>query len=172
MNGSFVAAGAALFVALATSACGSTPKAGPTSPASLAAGTPAASAAASPEAGEVRVDDAIAKACNLPTPEFAFDSSRVDADAANPLDAVATCFASGPLKGKTLRLTGHTDPRGETEYNLALGQRRAGAVAHYVEGKGVSPGQVQTSSRGELDATGTDESGWAHDRRVDMQLAN
>jgi peptidoglycan-associated lipoprotein len=67
-------------------------------------------------------------------------------------------------------LTGHTDPRGEVEYNLALGHRRAGSVAAYVEGHGVARAHLATTSHGELDATGTDEAGWARDRKVDVSL--
>jgi peptidoglycan-associated lipoprotein len=32
-------------------------------------------------------------------------------------------------------------------------------------------GKIAATSRGELDASGTDEDGWARDRRVDLLLA-
>jgi peptidoglycan-associated lipoprotein len=122
--------------------------------------------------GSVSVDDAIAKACNLPTPEFPFDSARIEGDAARSLDAITRCFVNGPLAGKSLRLIGHADPRGQEEYNFGLGQRRAGSVASFVESHGLSSSRIATSSRGAQDATGTDEAGWARDRRVDVVLAN
>lgn len=120
----------------------------------------------------VQIDNKIIQACgDLPTAHFSFDSADVAADAANALDALARCFVSGPLKGKGMKLVGHADPRGETEYNLALGQKRAGTVADFLAKKGVEQGKMATSSKGEFEATGTDEAGWARDRKVEVLLA-
>ncbi|MFI5303103.1 MAG: OmpA family protein, partial [Polyangiales bacterium] len=94
---------------------------------------------------------------------FAFNSSRVEGTDSSPLNKVAQCFATGPLKGRKLQLVGRADPRGETEYNVALGQSRADAVQRYVAGRGVAASQLSSSSRGALDASGSDESGWAKD---------
>jgi peptidoglycan-associated lipoprotein len=123
------------------------------------------------EPSKVGIDDRIVKLCNLPEPRFEFDSTRLSPAAAKVLDALAECFVNGPGKGKGIRLVGHADPRGETEYNFGLGQRRAGEVATYLGGKGLGEDRVATSSRGELDATGSDNEGWAKDRRVDIVLA-
>lgn len=128
---------------------------------------------ASPTAGSVHIDDRILRACgNLPTAHFAFDSAAIQADAAAALDALAACFSKGALAGHRMTLIGHTDARGEVEYNLALGQRRAGSVADYLAGHGMTRDHLATSSRGEFDATGTDEQGWARDRKVDVLLAD
>jgi peptidoglycan-associated lipoprotein len=128
---------------------------------------------ASPTSGSVHIDDRILKACgDVPEAHFAFDSAAVTPTAAAALDAVAHCFTVGALRGKGVRLIGHTDPRGETEYNLGLGQRRAGSVSDYLGKRGVERGHLATSSRGEFDATGTDEDGWARDRKVDILLAD
>ena len=86
------------------------------------------------------------------------------------LQQIATCVTSGPLKGKKLELTGRADPRGTEEYNLALGSRRAGSVGQYLEALGVRKTYLPQTTRGALDATGTDETGWAKDRRVDIML--
>lgn len=118
----------------------------------------------------LRVDDAIAAACGLRAPRFGFDSSTVAASA--ELDGLAQCFISGPLKNRQIRLVGHADPRGETEYNLGLGHRRAGAIERYLVDRGMARARIATSSRGDIEAVGTDESGWAADRRVDMLLAH
>jgi peptidoglycan-associated lipoprotein len=118
----------------------------------------------------VRVDDAISKACNMPTPHFDFDSSAVRERSDAHLDALATCFTTGPMSGKNLALVGHADPRGETEYNMELGQRRAGEVQSYLATHGMVPSRIQTSSRGAMDAVGTDETTWADDRHVDVVL--
>ena len=136
---------------------------------------PAAPAAASTEeAGQagVVVDDAVVKLCDLPEARFDFDSAKLSSSATNMLDALATCFISGPGKDKGMRLVGHADPRGTEDYNMGLGQRRAGSVSEYLRKKGLPEDRMETSSRGELDASGTEESGWAKDRRVDILLAD
>jgi peptidoglycan-associated lipoprotein len=171
----------ALATALAcAAACSSDPKPEPQGPPAPPAATdgnaraappPPRQDTASPTSGSVHIDDKILRACgSIPTAHFAFDSSSVQADAAAALDALAKCFVSGPLAGRSMRLIGHTDPRGEVEYNLALGQRRAGNVGDYLVKRGMEKGHVATSSRGEFDATGTDEEGWARDRKVDVLL--
>jgi peptidoglycan-associated lipoprotein len=120
---------------------------------------------------DIKIDNKIVTACgDLPTARFAFDSADVQPDAAAALEALARCFISGPLKGKSMKIIGHADPRGETEYNLALGQRRAGSVGGFLQNKGVAQGKLLTSSKGEFEASGTDEPGWALDRRVEIAL--
>lgn len=164
-------------------ACGSDPAPGPqtageAAPASTGA-TPAAAPVeqkadmASPTSGSVQLDDRIVKACgDLPTPRFSFDSASITGDAANMLGAVARCFVDGPLKGRSIKLVGHADPRGEADYNLALGQERAQSVAKFLHQNGLEPSRVTTMSKGEFAATGTDEEGWARDRRVQVLLAD
>jgi peptidoglycan-associated lipoprotein len=126
---------------------------------------------ATPTSGSIHIDDRILKACgNIPLAHFAFDSAAVQPEAQGALDALARCFSNGPLAGRSMLLTGHTDPRGETEYNMALGQRRAGSVANYLTGRALPRAHVSTTSRGEFDATGTDEEGWARDRKVNVTL--
>jgi peptidoglycan-associated lipoprotein len=57
------------------------------------------------------------------------------------------------------------------EYNLGLGSRRSESVSQYLGRLGVQKPQLGVTTRGALDATGTDESTWQQDRRVDIQLA-
>jgi peptidoglycan-associated lipoprotein len=76
----------------------------------------------------------------------------------------------GALKGRSLLMVGHADPRGEEDYNMALGGRRAESVRGAMESLGVDKGRMDVSSRGELEATGVDEESWAKDRRVDIKL--
>lgn len=125
-----------------------------------------------PNKADVDVDDAVSKMCNLPTPSFEYDSARLSGTASSTLDALAQCFIDGPAKAETMLVVGHADPRGDEEYNFGLGQRRADSVASYVIGRGLTESRVETSSRGELDAVGTDDAGWRRDRRVEIRLAN
>jgi peptidoglycan-associated lipoprotein len=180
MKALFALIGAGSFVAVV--ACGANPPPEAKAPGAVSTGTAAqpsgpakaalASPPSSPTASAVRIDDAILKTCGIqaPTAFFAFDSAHLEQYDTKVLEQVATCFTTGPLKGRGLRLVGHADPRGETEYNFVLGNSRADAVAGFLGTKGMDKAKVDTTSRGELDATGTDESGWAKDRRVDVLL--
>jgi peptidoglycan-associated lipoprotein len=126
----------------------------------------------SPTASAVRISDEIVKACGISEPDayFAFDSANLRPDDVRVLGQVATCFISGPLKGRVLKMVGHADPRGDSDYNMTLGQSRADAVTTYMRGKGMDKSKSESTSRGAMDATGTDEPSWARDRRVDMLL--
>jgi peptidoglycan-associated lipoprotein len=117
------------------------------------------------------IDDKIAKMCDLPEAHFSFNSAALSGQAKGVLDKLAECFKTGAGKGKNMNITGHADPRGDNDTNFALGQRRAGAVAVYLKTVGLGEDRVATGSRGELDATGTDEASWAKDRRVEILLA-
>ncbi len=126
----------------------------------------------SPQASAVRISDEIIKACGISEPDayFAFDSANVRPDDANVLGQLVTCFTTGPLKGRQLKLVGHADPRGGSDYNMTLGQSRADAVKDYIIGHGMDKSKTDSTSRGAMDATGTDEPSWARDRRVDIML--
>lgn len=126
-----------------------------------------------PNKSKIRIDPKIQELCGIDAAEanFDFDSAKLSAGAKKVLDALAQCFIDGPAKDANMSLVGHADPRGTEEYNFALGQKRAGSVGTYLSGKGLGDDRVESSSRGELDATGTDEASWAEDRRVDVLLA-
>jgi len=127
-----------------------------------------------PTASNVHISDEILRACNIPDADsyFAFDSSDLTTFDHGPLDSLATCFDTGPLKGRHMELVGHADPRGASDYNMTLGQSRADAVESYLADHGLSRIAMSSTSRGAMDATGHDETGWAHDRRVDVMLLN
>jgi peptidoglycan-associated lipoprotein len=122
----------------------------------------------------VTVAPEIRRACGISDTDahFAFDSARVETSDYPVLDKLVTCFTSGPLADREMRLVGHADPRGGEEYNLALGGSRADSVKRFLVQRGLEGAQAATTSRGEMDAVGTNESSWAADRRVDVQLAN
>ncbi len=125
-----------------------------------------------PTAATVVISDEILRACNIPDADayFAFDSAKLTSLDLDPLGELASCFTQGPLAGRHMLLVGHADPRGPADYNMTLGQARADSVAAYLRAHGLDKPQASTTSRGAMDATGQDETGWAHDRRVDVSL--
>jgi peptidoglycan-associated lipoprotein len=176
-----IAVGYVAIVALLVGGCASKqPHArAPMSPSSDLVGTtnrqaPPTSVPNTPTATNISISTDILRACNIPDTDayFAFDSSSLTAFDHAPLDAVATCFTEGPMRGRRLRLIGHADPRGQSDYNMTLGQSRADGVGSYLMQHNVTSARVTTTSRGALDATGHDETGWAHDRRVDILLGD
>ncbi len=68
------------------------------------------------------------------------------------------------------RVEGNADERGSSEYNLALGQRRANNTKKALVLSGARPSQIETISYGEEKpiATGHDEASWAQNRRADI----
>lgn len=69
-----------------------------------------------------------------------------------------------------LRLEGHCDERGTTEYNIALGQRRADAVSRFLMTQGILDGNLKTVSHGEEKPAvqGSTESAYQQNRRVEI----
>jgi peptidoglycan-associated lipoprotein len=144
---------------------------GPTAPAPSATN---AATMQSPTASNVSISDEIRSKCGISDEDayFPFDSASVTSNDRTPLDQVVKCFTQGPLAGRSVKLVGRADPRGPTDYNLTLGQSRADAVSSYLSARGMAKGKAQSTSRGAMDAAGTDETGWQHDRRVDVLLGN
>jgi peptidoglycan-associated lipoprotein len=65
-------------------------------------------------------------------------------------------------------IEGHCDERGTAEYNLALGERRAGAALAYLVSLGIPASRLKTVSYGKefpFDP-GHDDSAWAKNRRA------
>lgn len=106
--------------------------------------------------------------CALEPVYFNFDDSTLDDGARRALQNNSECIQ----REQTSRyvLIGRADPRGTTEYNLALGERRARSVQRYLINLGVLPDRLAVSSEGSEAATGSDESSWSRDRRVDFRL--
>jgi peptidoglycan-associated lipoprotein len=104
--------------------------------------------------------------CPLASVYFGFDQASLNAEATNVLSGNAACLKKA---NRPVNLVGHADPRGTTEYNLALSDRRAQAVRDYLSRIGIEVGRLRPVPRGALDATGTDEGTWSKDRRVDLE---
>ena len=69
-----------------------------------------------------------------------------------------------------IRIEGNSDERGSSEYNLALGQKRAQAVASALRLFGVRDVQMEAVSWGKERPRnpGQDEAAWAENRRADI----
>lgn len=72
----------------------------------------------------------------------------------------------------TIRIAGHADERGSSEYNLALGQRRAAMAKRYLVERGVAEGRIETTSFGEERpiCTESNESCWSQNRRDEFEI--
>ena len=98
---------------------------------------------------------------------FDTDQAGVSPTARSRLDGVMDCYTQGT---HAIQLAGHADARGTTDYNLALGQRRAEAVREYLVRAGVPASRLPVTTWGEerpADAGGG-ESAWAKNRRVEL----
>ncbi len=109
-------------------------------------------------------------AANLPRVlYFDFDSFLLRPEDKTTVEGFARLLVA--QRDRKMSLEGHADERGGREYNLALGQKRAEAVAKAMELLGVNPGQVEAVSFGEERPAeqGHDESAWAKNRRAELK---
>lgn len=103
---------------------------------------------------------------------FDYDKDELREDARAALDAKAPVLIAN--SAVTVVITGHTDERGTSEYNFALGQRRAAQVKRYLESRGVPAGQMTTQSAGDARpaSDGTSESDYQRNRRAEFEAQN
>ena len=103
---------------------------------------------------------------------YAYDSAELDDRARAELGALGDYMMSHA--SATVRISGHTDERGTTEYNLALGDRRANAAKAYLTRLGIASERVSTISYGEERpaAEGSEERSWSQNRRCELELAD
>lgn len=103
---------------------------------------------------------------------FGYDSYSLNGESREALSRNATLMQT--WGGVEVEIQGHSDDRGSTEYNLALGQRRATAVRDALIGMGVAPSRVETMSFGEelpLERA-SGEIAWAQNRRAEFRVTN
>lgn len=108
----------------------------------------------------------------MPPIYFAYDSFTLDSVARSTLMGHAAWMNSNSVN---VQVEGHCDERGTTEYNLALGERRAAAVRDFLISQGVSAGRVSTISFGEerpAVSGASNEATWSRNRRADFVSAN
>jgi peptidoglycan-associated lipoprotein len=99
---------------------------------------------------------------------FMLDSSDVQPDFIPVINAHAQYLVAHP--NQKLTLEGHADERGSPEYNIALGDQRAKAVAGMMKAQGVSDGQLMLISYGEEKPAvfGSDEGSYERNRRAEL----
>lgn len=99
---------------------------------------------------------------------FDFDSAEVRRESKSVLEVHAAYLSSDG--SVSVVLEGHTDERGSGEYNMALGERRADAVARFLKTNDVNGDQIETVSFGEEKpaVNESNEDAWAQNRRVEI----
>lgn len=104
------------------------------------------------------------------TLHFDFNADSLSPESQQRLDRVAKALRANP--SLSAKVSGNCDERGTEEYNLALGQRRAGVAKRYLVQLGVEPQRVDTVSFGHekpRDPAHT-EAAWSENRRDDIAV--
>jgi peptidoglycan-associated lipoprotein len=102
---------------------------------------------------------------------FQLDSADLDDEARTIVAANADVLKRYPQW--VITIEGHCDERGTTEYNLALGERRAMAAKSYLQSLGVPADRLRTVSYGDeypFDRTAS-ETGWSRNRRAHFVIS-
>ncbi|GAB2501862.1 peptidoglycan-associated lipoprotein Pal [Lysobacter humi (ex Lee et al. 2017)] len=97
----------------------------------------------------------------------------LDQDTLKPeFQSIVNCHAKylRDRPSSRMALEGHADERGSREYNLGLGERRAGAISSALQAAGGSGGQITANSYGEEKPVCTEsgEDCWSRNRRVEI----
>ena len=131
--------------------------------------TPTEKAAAEYKAqGQAELDKALDKLKDVRV-FFEFDAATLTKEASTRLAEVGEVLARH--LELDVNIQGHADERGSSQYNLALGQKRAESVKKYLAQLGVKEGQIKAVSFGAekpLDP-GHDEEAWKKNRRAEVQ---
>ena len=101
---------------------------------------------------------------------FAFDSTVVPPAQLPKIDAVVRHLID--RRDRVVIVEGHCDERGSNEYNLTLGELRAGSVRDYLLRLGIAAERVQTKSYGEEKpaVAGSGEAAWSKNRRGEFAI--
>ncbi len=103
---------------------------------------------------------------------FELDSEQLNAESQERLRTKAAILRANP--SIQLRVEGHADERGSTEYNIALGQRRAESVRTFLSGYGITDSRLSTISYGKERPAmeGSNETAWSRNRRAEFVLTS
>ena len=111
-------------------------------------------------------------ACTSVKVHFGFNESDISSADRDSLERAARCLKAD--RDLHIAIGGNADERGTEEYNMALGDRRARAVASYLQSLGASQQQVATVSYGKEnpECKEHDEACWARNRRAAMKAGS
>lgn len=98
--------------------------------------------------------------------QFDFDSVRVRPESRQALANLAQALQSAALSGSRFAVEGHTDAKGNADYNLKLSQRRAEAVRDYLGSQGVAMARLTSAGLGDTELANPDAPFAAENRRV------
>lgn len=101
---------------------------------------------------------------------FDYDASELSADARQALSQNAEILQR--KSNIRVEVQGHADQRGSTEYNLALGERRADSVVQHLIASGITSNRLKTVSYGEERPLSQvdSEQAWSKDRRCEFVI--
>lgn len=154
-----ILASSALSLAFFAASCSSTKKAEQPAeqpkPVEVSSEPAAKVATQNPEAGEFK------------TVYFDFNKFDIRGDQKEVANQIAEHLKAAPTV--QVQIQGNTDDRGSTEYNMALGQKRAQALKNYLIANGVQ-NTIETISYGKERpaVAGNDEEAWSKNRRDDV----
>jgi peptidoglycan-associated lipoprotein len=103
--------------------------------------------------------------CQLATVYFEFDQAAIPEAQRGALEGNAECILKAPAD-RNVYVEGHADESGTEEYNIALSDRRARAVADFMARLGIDPARLNVVPKGESEPTGEGEE---RDRRVEFE---
>jgi peptidoglycan-associated lipoprotein len=148
-----------------TTPAAQTPRQGGAATSTGSSGTSGTSGTAARTDGRPEPKDFVAIA-DLADIHFDFDRYDITAAAAPILDRNAAWLKSRARA--IILIEGHCDERGTSEYNLALGDRRAKATMNYLTARGVETRRVTVISYGEdrPQCRERTEACWAKNRRA------
>lgn len=162
-------------VLVVMTACGGSPEPAPTPPPPAPAPTvsrPAPQPSTTDDADAARrareAELARMRATMAEIVHFDYDRTEIRADSRAILDRKARILRDVPTL--RIRVEGHADDRGSTEYNLALGARRAEAVKSYITAAGIQASRIEIVSYGEdrpLERAPS-EAAWSRNRRAEF----
>jgi peptidoglycan-associated lipoprotein len=124
----------------------------------------------SPSPAAQRMVPAKKEAISLKDIYFDFDTAIIREDQKAALNGNAVWLKANPEV--KIRIEGHTDERGTSEYNLALGYRRALATRDYLVAAGIEATRIAIMTYGEEQPfiLGHDESAWRWNRRAQFVI--
>lgn len=121
-------------------------------------------------AGGFKVQEEVMAECEIERVHFEFDRSDITEEAARILNRDYDCLKKRGIE--KIKIEGHCDERGTTEYNMALGERRAKSVKNYLKNLGFHAKNIETVSYGEERplVNRSDEEAWAQNRRAEIVI--